>query len=102
MVHHSLDNVLVLEDDATFVSDWTREDSVWQKIVRALPMTYDLLFLSGCCRIHKRGKKITDHLYLAQQSRVSSMYLISQKGARNMLRSLPMVSGIDWHMNCKL
>ena len=62
---------------------------------------YDLLFLSGFGNMHNRGVKVTDHLYLAQQSRVVSVYLTSQKGARNMLRSLPMVSVIDFQMNCK-
>ena len=38
-----------------------------------------------------RGTKITEHLIFGQRSRATDMYLISQKGARNMLRSLPMV-----------
>jgi len=100
MVQQSLDNVLILEDDAAFMhSGWTDRDSYWQKIIRELPPDYDLVFLSGFGAMHNQGKRITDHLYLAQQSRVASMYLTSQKGARNMLRSLPMVSIIDWHMN---
>ena len=103
MIQQSLDNVLVLEDDATFMqSDWTSKDSDWQNIIRDLPPSYDLVLLSAFGNMRKRGKKITNHLYLAQQSRVASMYLISQKGARNMLRSLPMVSVIDFQMNCKL
>jgi len=100
MVQQSLDNVLVLEDDAAFAqSDWTSKESVWQKILRDLPESYDLLLLSAFGNNRRRGEKITDHIYLAQQSRVASMYLISQKGARNMLRSLPMVSIIDFQMN---
>ena len=96
MIQQSLDNVLVLEDDAEFMqSDWTSKDSVWQKIIRDLPPSYDLVLLSAFGNMRKRGKKITDHLYIAQQSRVASMYLISQKGARNMLRSLPMVRYIS-------
>ena len=101
MVQKSLANVLVLEDDAEFIhGDWATRDSIWQKIIRDLPASYDLLFLSGF-GAHKRGNKVTNHIYLAQQSAVSSMYLISQKGARNMLRSLPMVAAIDFQMNCK-
>ena len=99
MVEKSLENVLILEDDAAFVySDFTSHDSLWQHILANLPASYDMIFLSGFGR-HNVGKKITDHIYLGQVSRVASMYMISQKGARNMLRSLPMVSIIDWHMN---
>ena len=97
MIHKSLDNVLFLEDDAEFMqSDWTgNNDSDWQKIIEDLPPSYDLVLLSAFGNMRKRGKMITDQLYLAQQNRVASMYLISQKGARNMLRSLPMVRYIS-------
>ena len=64
-----------------------------------LPADYDILFLSGCCDMHNVGLNVTANLYLAQVSRVSSMYLISQKGARNMLRSFPLVAPIDFQMN---
>eukprot|EP00566_Odontella_aurita_P004671 CAMPEP_0113595116 /NCGR_PEP_ID=MMETSP0015_2-20120614/39467_1 /TAXON_ID=2838 /ORGANISM="Odontella" /LENGTH=786 /DNA_ID=CAMNT_0000502215 /DNA_START=238 /DNA_END=2593 /DNA_ORIENTATION=+ /assembly_acc=CAM_ASM_000160 len=98
-IQHSLRNVLVLEDDATFLQpDWRSSDSLWQTILRDLPADYDAVFLSGCCG-HNHGERITEHLYLAQSSRVSSMYMISQKGARNMLRSLPLVAPIDRHIN---
>ncbi|KAL7533180.1 hypothetical protein ACHAXR_009057 [Thalassiosira sp. AJA248-18] len=101
MVQQSLDNVLILEDDAAFAySDWTSKNSVWQKILTDLPADYDIVFLSNYGR-PRRGVKVTENLYLAQQSRVASAYLISQKGARNMLRSLPMVAIIDYQMNCK-
>jgi hypothetical protein len=43
--------------------------------------------------------KFGTHLYLAQMSRVSSMYLVSQKGALNMLRTLPIVSPVDFIIN---
>jgi GR25 family glycosyltransferase involved in LPS biosynthesis len=100
MVQHSLQNVLILEDDATFLqSDWKSPQSLWQHILKVLPADYDMLFLSGCCELHNIGTQISEHLYLAQSSRVSSMYLISQKGARNMLRSLPLVAPIDFQMN---
>ena len=100
IVRNSFQNVLVLEDDAMFVHpDWRSNNSIWQKILRDLPHDYDVLFLSGCCDIHEVGTKVTEHLYFAQESRVSSMYMISQKGARNLLRSLPLVAPIDFHMN---
>ena len=100
VIHNSLQNVLVLEDDATFVhTDWRSSNSTWQKIIRDLPHDYDVLFLSGCCDIHNVGTKVTENLYFAQASRVTSMYMISQKGARNLLRSLPLVAPIDFHMN---
>ena len=102
MVQKSLDNVLILEDDAEFMnSDWTSRNSIWQKIITNLPPSYDLLLLSGFGNKHMIGEKTTEHIYLAQESRTAAMYLTSQKGARNMLRSLPMVSVIDFQMNCK-
>lgn len=105
MIKQSLDNVLVLEDDAQFVHlDWTSEDSAYQELLRDLPPDYDILFLCGRPGAFNYGEKLTERLYLGQHSRQASMYLISQKGARNMLRSLPMVSCIPffalllWHM----
>jgi hypothetical protein len=48
MIRHSLQNVLVLEDDAKFLhKDWKSEGSIWQKILASLPSDYDMLFVQG-------------------------------------------------------
>jgi GR25 family glycosyltransferase involved in LPS biosynthesis len=100
MVNQNLTNVLVLEDDATFLtSDWLTDSSLWKSILRELPLNYDMVMLSGFSSWHNHGAKVGEHLYLAQTSRVSSMYLVSQKGALNMLRTLPIVGPLDWIMN---
>ena len=78
MIQNSLDNVLILEDDAAFMySDWTGFGSYWQSILRDLPASYDIIILSAFGNMHKKGEKITDHIYLAQQSRQASMYMVS-------------------------
>ena len=102
--HQGLHNVLVIEDDADFEidgigRDWTQEGHIWQQILHELPPDYDLVMLSGFPGMRRRGTKLTERLYLAQESRVSSMYLVSRKGARNMLLSLPLVGPIDFQIN---
>jgi GR25 family glycosyltransferase involved in LPS biosynthesis len=100
MVEQNMSNVLVLEDDATFLThDWLKNSSTWKHILRELPENYDMVMLSGFNNMSRYGKKISDHLYLTQTSRVSSMYLVSQKGARNMLRTLPIVGPVDFIIN---
>lgn len=100
IAERGLNNSLVLEDDATFrQSDWLSPSSQWQLILKYLPSDYDLVMLSSYANLHKRGKQVSEHLYLAQQSRVSSMYLVSRKGALNMLRTLPIVGPIDFQIN---
>ena len=47
MVKHSLENVLILEDDAAFLhSDWAGENSFYQQIMKDLPVDYDMIFFS--------------------------------------------------------
>lgn len=100
MVEQNLTNVLVLEDDATFLtSDWRTDSSLWKSILRDLPVDYDMVMLSGFDNWHRHGNKVGKYLYLAQTSRVSSMYLVSQKGALNMLHTLPIVGPLDWIIN---
>jgi len=100
MMQQNITNVLVLEDDAVFLqTDWISASSQWQNILLELPKDYDILMLSGYKNFHRRGKQISKHLFLAQQSRVSSAYVISKKGAMNMLRTLPIVSPIDFQIN---
>lgn len=100
MVEHNLDNVLVLEDDGNFINkDWTSSDSYWQQHIRALPEDYDILILCGEPGRFIKGERITDNLFLGQHSRATDMYMISQKGARNMLRSIPFLACISFQMN---
>jgi GR25 family glycosyltransferase involved in LPS biosynthesis len=100
IAERGLTNVLVLEDDATFLqSDWLSPSSQWQLLLKHLPSDYDLVMLSSLANFHRRGKQISKHLYLAQQSRVSSMYLVSRKGALNMLRTFPIVGPFDFQIN---
>lgn len=99
MVEHNLDNVLVLEDDGNFINkDWTSSDSYWQQHIRALPEDYDILILCGEPGRFIKGERITDNLFLGQHSRATDMYMISQKGARNMLRSIPFVRFLDVYL----
>jgi GR25 family glycosyltransferase involved in LPS biosynthesis len=100
IIQRNITNALVLEDDATFLQkDWISASSQWQHILQELPKDYDMVMLSRFKNFHRRGKQISNHLFLAQKSRVSSAYLISNKGAMNMLRTLPIVSPIDFQIN---
>jgi len=101
-------NALILEDDATFIDNvmgketWFDEHGVFQTILRDLPADYDMVMLSRydhtdiqTALLPRTGR----HLVLAQSSRVASAYLISRKGATNMLRSLPVVGPPDFQIN---
>ena len=100
MLRRNLSNVLVLEDDARFLqADWRSASSQWQMTLKELPADYDLVMLSSFAGYERQGKQIGKHLFLAQASRVSSMYLVSAKGARNMLRTLPVVGPFDFQIN---
>jgi GR25 family glycosyltransferase involved in LPS biosynthesis len=95
-----LTHVLVLEDDARFLHpDWLSPSSQWRSMFKELPSDYDLVMLSSYGNLHRRGTQIGKHLYLAQQSRVSSMYLVSWKGALKMLQTLPIVGPFDFQIN---
>lgn len=97
---NNLRNALILEDDARFLQlDWLSESSQWQTILRELPVNYDLVMLSAFENLARQGKQVGKHLFLAQSSRVSSMYLVSQKGAHNMLRTLPIIGPFDFQIN---
>jgi len=96
----NMSNALILEDDARFFqSDWLTNSSQWQSVLKELPFDYDLVMLSAYGNFARRGKKISENLFLSQQSRVSSMYLISRKGSLNMLRTLPIVGPFDFQIN---
>ena len=48
MVQHELNNVLVMEDDGSFVhSDWTSKNSQFQEVIQNVPPDYDILILCG-------------------------------------------------------
>ena len=103
----SCTNALILEDDATFDESgirqsWTASDGVYQQILRDLPIDYDILMLSRFDpndEALKHKPRIGKHLVHAQASRVASAYLLSRKGALNLLRSLPIVGPMDFQID---
>jgi len=102
-------NALILEDDATFVDEgmgpsgtWHGEKGIFQTILRDLPVDYDIVMLSRYDYTDSQTvhlPRVGNHLILAQSSRVASAYLISRKGARNMLLSLPVIGPPDFQIN---
>mmetsp|Transcript_26709 Transcript_26709/g.67390 ORF Transcript_26709/g.67390 Transcript_26709/m.67390 type:complete len:529 (+) Transcript_26709:204-1790(+) len=100
MFRYGIQNAFIMEDDATVtVPDWYSNKSMWQVILRDLPADYDMVMLSPFSDTSKRGKRINQHLNLVQESRVAILYLVSQKGARNMLRTLPVIAPADFQIN---
>ena len=100
MVKQNLTNVLILEDDATLLtSNWSTDSSLWKFVLKDLPFTYDMVMLSSFGNLRRQGEKVGKNLFLAQASRVSRMYVLSRKGARNMLRTLPIVAPMDFQIN---
>ena len=106
--HKAWNNAIILEDDATFEetvsgkSVWHDENGVFRTMLRDLPADYDIVMLSRYDPVDSlnTGKpRIGNHLVLAQQSRVASAYLISRKGATNLLRSLPVIGPPDFQIN---
>jgi len=104
MYRNRIRNALVLEDYAAFVKRsphwWLREDQQWQNILRDLPQAYDMVMLcQGASPNMSVSRKFGPNLVLAQESSTTGMYLVSLKGAINMLNSLPLVGPIDFHIN---
>lgn len=97
--------ILVVEDDADFDKTAWRVGHYWSKVLEEIPKDFDLIHVGagrGCGGGNKHGGwgvKYSTHFWLAQGSRCAHAYLVSQLGARNMIRSLPIVAEIDSHIN---
>jgi tetratricopeptide (TPR) repeat protein len=96
IVSQNLSHGLLLEDDAVFTEGFK---DVFKKATDELPEDYDMLMLGTCWEQEKRGAQFSTHLWLAQAARCTHGILVSQRGARIMLDTLPIRSPMDWQIN---
>jgi tetratricopeptide (TPR) repeat protein len=96
IVSQNLDHALILEDDAVFTDEFK---AVFKAATAELPEDYDMLMLGTCWEQQKRGAQFSAHLWLAQAARCTHGMLVSQRGARIMLGTLPIRSPMDWQIN---
>lgn len=96
MIRKGLKNAIVMEDDSAF--DYTTFPNPVQslnELVATVPHDYDFVHISGCKNFHRHAhennkhRKINDHLYGPNfESRCTSGYLVSLKGATRMLEEI--------------
>ena len=90
---------LVLEDDAIdmqadFIAKITEE-------MKYLPKNWDVFLLGFWMHTGKPGLKINSHIYKVQEFAFTHSYIISLRGARKLLRILPINMPIDSWMSSK-
>ena len=92
--------VLVLEDDVYLAQSFA---SVLDLVLRTVPDPWDAVFLSQCypglTAWRKKGVQVTPRLWRTGLGRCADAYLLSARGARKVLSSLPMRAVFDWHVN---
>lgn len=94
-------NSLVLEDDAYLRVNFTGRLG---EIMRSVPSTYDVIMIGGCMNMHAWRRKykdvelVTKHLYKKREARCAHAYVVSQKGVRHLLSSVPLTQAIDFQM----
>jgi hypothetical protein len=92
--------VLVLEDDVYLSQSFA---SVLDLVLRTVPDPWDAVFLSQCypglTAWRKKGVQVTPRLWRTGLGRCADAYLLSARGARKVLSSLPMRAVFDWHVN---
>lgn len=74
----------VLEDDTKFIE---RHDDLYSRILAEVPEDYDIIYLAGCSQRRVRCQ-VTDLLYAPFEMACTDNYLISKKGAQNLLAKI--------------
>jgi GR25 family glycosyltransferase involved in LPS biosynthesis len=91
-------NIIILQDDIIFDDNFPGFDAY----VKALPVDYDILYMSNCCgtKLPQQTEGILDR---APQytSNAGGAYIISKKAAKIISKNaLPIYSNWDWELNC--
>jgi GR25 family glycosyltransferase involved in LPS biosynthesis len=91
---------LVLEDDALLRVGFVRRLA---EVMSDVPRPFDIVMVGGCMNMHAWRRKfnatmITKHVYRKQEARCAHAFVVSQRGARRLLSSLPLSQAIDFQM----
>ena len=91
---------IVLEDDAVLSTTFAQTAAL---ALRTVPDGWDAVYMSECCvactAATKGGVQVTPRLWRAPMGRCADARLLSQRGARKHLRSLPLRHVFDWHVD---
>ena len=91
---------IVLEDDAVLSTTFAQTATL---ALRTVPDGWDAVYMSECCvactAATKGGVQVTPRLWRAPMGRCADARLLSQRGARKHLRSLPLRHVFDWHVD---
>ena len=96
MIYHNYSTVLMLEDDAGFVHDF---DSLNKQIIAALPSNWSNCVLTAAEIWGCAGYKEEQLLCPGTGSRFAYGYMLSQKGARQVVQLLPITNEPDIRMD---
>lgn len=100
MIRRGYSNVLMMEDDCLLNpnSNWRGYNSQYQTILRDLPTDYDIVFLGGKNVRYLNGTRHGKYLTEETGQRAMELTLVSNKGARMLLNSLPIVAPLDFQI----
>lgn len=92
--------VLVLEDDALLRANFVRRLG---EVVRGAPSDFDVLMVGGCLRMFAYRRRYntvmhSKHHYARREARCAHAFVVSQRGVREILASLPLTQAIDFQL----
>jgi GR25 family glycosyltransferase involved in LPS biosynthesis len=98
--HHAL----VLEDDALLRTNFRQHLA---EVMKEVPSTYDVIMIGGCMKMFAYRRKfnteqLSKHVYRKREARCAHAFVVSQKGARQLLSSLPFMDAIDFQMTAAM
>jgi GR25 family glycosyltransferase involved in LPS biosynthesis len=96
IIKYNYNSVLVLEDDVSFVEDFTIK---YNEYIRELPINWDICWVGSCCNLHSKiiqGK----HIYKEKGSRCTHAFMISLNAANKISDELKYANDCsDWFYN---
>ncbi|CUG84181.1 glycosyltransferase family 25, putative [Bodo saltans] len=97
-------HALVLEDDALLRTNFRRRLA---EVMAEVPSSYDVIMIGGCMKMFAYRRKfnttqLSKHVYRKREARCAHAFVVSQKGARRLLSSLPFMDAIDFQMTAAM
>eukprot|EP00927_Polykrikos_kofoidii_P040537 TRINITY_DN34633_c0_g1_i1.p1 TRINITY_DN34633_c0_g1~~TRINITY_DN34633_c0_g1_i1.p1 ORF type:complete len:586 (+),score=73.97 TRINITY_DN34633_c0_g1_i1:38-1795(+) len=98
LVRSGCPHALVLEDDAWFSQHFAAD--LRELLSEVQKLDWDIIAV-GTCYHHRTpfGRQVLPHIWMTQIMPCAHAYLLSQKGARAFLRTLPLQLPIDLQLN---
>jgi len=90
------DDILILEDDATFEEDFTNR---FNRYKIQLPLDWDVCWVGSCCDLHVNQIEGIN-VYRTNTSRCTHCYILSKSGINKIIKYINNIDdAIDWYFN---